>query len=72
MKQLTCLALIVVLAAVVACAPKQEAPPQEPQSETASDQPITQEDFEAGEPESMEQSSEDEQDDSSGTEADTP
>ncbi len=71
MKQLTCLALIVVLAAVMACAPKKQAPPPEPQTDTASDQPITQEDFESGEPESMEQSSEDE-DPGAAEEGETP
>jgi hypothetical protein len=61
MKQVTCLALIAALAAVMACAPEDEAPPQEPQSETASDQPITEEDFESGEPGAMEERSDDEQ-----------
>jgi hypothetical protein len=53
MKQLTCIALIFCVAAVLGCAPSPPAPADETETPVAADEPINEEDFESGEVENL-------------------
>ncbi len=56
MKQLITVSLILTFAVVLGCAPQDSTPADEPGP--ASDEPITEENFESGEPEALEEGEE--------------
>lgn len=70
MKHLITVALILSLAAVLGCAPQDSTPADRP--ETAADEPITEEDFESGEPEALEEGEDEARDDAAGDTTEEP